>query len=248
MAVLSSSGHSDMLLSGHISGVVIETPLGKLQAIDRKGKVWQFRTAESLAKLTDLSFLHCIMGEDRSKYHDVIFSSDLVSLDENVFPTQLFRLADMEKTMRNIGGTGSISAAVLTLEIVSSLGPLVSNLDVWVVKRRLSRFLKGDWSEAERDSLSLLNFQAVGASGKCRFPTSMGDIAQLLQNLEYMMQVVGCATWSGLVHAICQKLNFQIVGLNLDIVYVMNSIHAHLCAFYHWLTYGVPPGLQIHDV
>ena len=28
----------------------------------------------------------------------------------------------------------------------------------------------------------------------------------------------------------------------------MNSIHAHLCAFYHWLTYGVPPGLQIHDL
>ena len=83
-----------------------------------------------------------------------------------------------------------------------------------VNKKRLNRFLRGDWSEAERDSLSLVNFQAVGAGGKCRFPVVMGDIAQLFQNLEYVMQVVGGSSWSGLVHAFNQRLNFQIISLN----------------------------------
>ena len=44
------------------------------------------------------------------------------------------------------------------------------------------------------------------------------------QNFEYMFQVIGDASWSGLVHAINQKLNFEIVGLNLDPVYVMNTL------------------------
>ena len=248
MAILSSSGQADLLLSGHIVGLASEQTLGKLQAVDRKGKILTFRTAESLAKLPDMSFLHCIMGDNRSKYHDVLFSSDLHTLEPETFSTQLNRLADMERTMRDVGGISLDTPAVLTLEIVSNVGPVVNNFDVWKTRPRLGRFLKGDWSEAEMNSLSLLNFQAVGINGKCRHPTSMGDISQLLQNLEYVMQVVGCSSWSGLVHALIQKLNFQIVGLNLDIDYVMNTIHSQLCGFFHGLTVGVPPGLPIHNL
>jgi hypothetical protein len=248
MAILSSSGHADMLLSGHIPSVAADQPLGKLQAADRKGKILTFRSADTIIKLPDMSLLHCIMGNDRIKYHDVLFTTDLHTVDPEIFATQLRRLADMEKTVREVGGASLDSPAALTLEIVSNVGQIVSNLDVWVNRQRLGRLLKGDWSEAEMNSLSLLNFQVLGSNGKLKYPTSMGDIAQLLQNLEYVMQVIGCASWSGLVRSLIQKLNFSVVGLNLDIMYVMNTIHSHLCAFYHWLTFGVPPGLPIHDL
>ena len=37
----------------------------------------------------------------------------------------------------------------------------------------------------------------------------------------------------------------DLLSLSLDIVYGMNSIHAHLCAFFNWLTYEK---LQTHNL
>jgi hypothetical protein len=248
LAVLSQAGVSELLLSGHLTGVTVEPPLGKLQAIDRKGKLRQFRTAESLLKLSDMSFIIGISNENRFVHGEQLFGIELTNLDAESFATQLLMLADMEKTNRGVGGVSSGSPVASVLQIVSSIGPLVSNFDVWLNKQRFNRFLKGIWSEQERDSLSLLNFQAAGVNGLLKFPASMGDIAMLLQNFEYVFQVIGDASWSGLVREINHKLNFEFVGLNLEIVYVMNTLHSHICALTHWMTFGLSPDFPIHNL
>ena len=248
LAVLSQAGVSELLLSGHLTGVTVDPPLGKLQAIDRKGKLRQFRTAESLLKLSDMSFIHGISNENRSVHDEQLFGNELTNLDAESFTVQLLMLADMEKTNRGVGGVSSGPPATSVLQIVSSIGPLVSSFDVWINKQRFNRFLKGIWSEQERNSLSLLNFQAAGVNGSLKFPTSMGDIAMLFQNFEYVFQVVGDASWSGLVRDINHNLNFVFVGLNLEIVYVTNTLHSHICALMHWMTYGVSPGYPIHNL
>ena len=248
LAVLSQSGVADLRQSGHLTGVTVEPPLGKLQAADRKGKILQFRTAESLNKLTNMSFMHGISNTNRSVYDERLYGSELTNLEAESFATNLFILADMEKTNRGVVGVSSDVPTTLVLEIVSSIGHVVSCFDVWVVRPRLDRHLKGNWSEQERDSLSLLNFQVLGPNGILKFPTSMGDIAMLLQNFEYVLQVIGCSSWSGLVRAINQKLNFEIVSLNLDSTYVMNSLHSHICALMHWMTHGVSPAFPIQSL
>ena len=64
---------------------------------------------------------------------------------------------------------------------------------------------------------------SVGFGGKCRFPVAMGDIAQLFQNLEYMIQVIWGASWSGLVHAFTLRLNFEIISLNFKLGQIMGN-------------------------
>jgi hypothetical protein len=248
LAVLSQNGVTDLLQSGHLTGLTIDPPLGKLQAVDRKGKLRQFRTAESLNKLSDMAFIHGISNENRSIHDERLFGNELTNLDAELFATQLIMLADMEKTNRGVGGVSLVSPATSVLDIVSSIGPLVSGFDVWINRQRFNRFIKGIWSEQERDSLSLLNFQAAGVNGLLKFPTSMGDIAMLLQNFEYVFQVIGDASWSGLVRGINHNLNFVFVGLSLDFVYVMNTIHSHICALTHWMTFGLSPDFPIHSL